>query len=84
MPEFFYRGKCCSSCNNTGFKDRIGIFELFIIDEEIENLILTVKAVNDIKKKAISQGMITMEQDGVLKVISGITTIEEVQRVTRE
>jgi type II secretory ATPase GspE/PulE/Tfp pilus assembly ATPase PilB-like protein len=84
IPEFFYRGKGCSTCNETGYKDRIGIFELMEIDENIENLILSGTTSNVLKKEAFKKGFLTMEQDGILKVISGLTTLEEVERVTRE
>jgi type IV pilus assembly protein PilB len=84
IPEFFYRGKGCPVCNQTGYKNRIGIFELFILDESMENLVLSGVTVGTLKKEAIKKGMVTMEQDGALKVLSGLTTIEEVQRVARE
>ncbi len=84
LPQFFYRGKGCLACNKTGYKDRLGIFEIFKVDETIENLILSGSTIGAFKKEALKKGMITMEQDGVLKVIDGITTLEEVQRVTRE
>jgi len=84
LPQFFYRGKGCLTCNKTGYKDRLGIFEIFKVDEDIENLILSGSTISAFKKEALKKGMITMEQDGALKVIDGITTLEEVQRVTRE
>jgi len=84
IPSFFYRGKGCPNCNNTGYKDRIGIFELFLIDEDIEKMILEKAVVRDFKKANIQKGRLTMEQDGLLKVLQGITTLEEVERVTRE
>jgi general secretion pathway protein E len=77
-----YRGRGCPSCLDTGFKGRTGMFELMILDEPVRNLILKTSDANAIKQKAIEQGMSTLRQDGAQKVLSGITTIEEVFRVT--
>jgi general secretion pathway protein E len=77
-----YRGKGCPSCLNTGYSGRTGIFELLIMNEAIQNLILKTSDANAIKQKAIEHGMITLRQNGAQKVLSGITTIEEVFRVT--
>ncbi|OQX66121.1 MAG: type II secretion system protein GspE [Desulfococcus sp. 4484_242] len=77
-----YRGQGCASCLNTGFKGRTGIFELMILDEAIRTLILKTSDANAIKQKAVEQGMLTLRQDGAQKVLDGITTIEEVFRVT--
>jgi general secretion pathway protein E len=79
-----YRGKGCPLCLNTGYKGRAGIFELMILDDTIKNLILKTQDSNAIKHKAIGQGMITLRQDGARKVLDGITTIEEVFRITQE
>jgi general secretion pathway protein E len=77
-----YRGRGCPSCLNTGFRGRTGIFELMILDNSLRNLILKTPDANAIKRKAIQQGMVTLSQSGAQKVLSGITTIEEVFRVT--
>ena len=76
------RGRGCPSCLDTGFKGRSGMFELMILDEPVRNLILKTSDANAIKQKAVEQGMFTLRQDGAQKVLSGITTIEEVFRVT--
>jgi len=80
----FYRGKGCKQCNNSGYKGRIGIYETLEISEKISNLIITKAEVSEIKKQAISEGMITIVEDGFMKAKNGITTIEEVMRVTKE
>ncbi|MCP4681959.1 MAG: type II secretion system ATPase GspE [Desulfobacterales bacterium] len=80
----FYRGKGCPSCLNTGFVGRTGIFELMILDDISRNLILKTSDSNAIKREAIKQGMVTLARDGALKVLDGITTIEEVFRITYE
>ncbi|EKD49140.1 MAG: hypothetical protein ACD_63C00256G0001 [uncultured bacterium] len=74
--------KECKKCNNTGYKGRIGIFELFVIDKEMEKLIMSAATTAEIFEAAILAGMMTMAQDGILKAIEGITSIEEVDRVT--
>ena len=88
-PEMFagkkiYRGKGCPLCLNTGYKGRAGIFELMILEDNIKNLVLKTPDANTIKHKAIEQGMVTLRQDGAQKVLDGITTIEEVFRVTQQ
>jgi len=79
-----YRGKGCMQCRNTGFGGRIGIFEMLLINEEIKNMVTARASANEIKKKALSLGMRTLYDDGMEKVKSGITTAEEVLRVTQE
>ncbi len=83
-PVKFYRGEGCDFCNNTGHKGRVGIFEVLTPNDEIKNLVLDIASTSEIKEAAIKSGMITLEQDGMLKVLEGITTPEEVWRVTRE
>lgn len=72
----------CNKCNNTGYKGRIGIFEAFIINDDIEKLILGSPAISEVRELAIKNGMVTMLQDGYLKVLEGITDMVEVERVT--
>jgi general secretion pathway protein E len=79
-----YRGKGCQDCLNTGYRGRTGIFELMILDDPIKNLILKTSDSNAIKRKAVEQGMTTLRQDGALKLLNGITTAEEVLRVTEK
>ncbi len=81
----FYKGKGCDKCGMSGYKGRIGIYEIFIITSDIEKMILNGKVSEaDIKEAAQEAGMITMAQDGILKVLDGITTVEEVFRVSEE
>jgi len=76
--------KGCMYCNGTGYKGRVGIFEAFLIDNEIEKFIVTVPSISALKEKAIKRGMTTMKQDGLVKVLAGVTTLEEVERVAGE
>ena len=76
--------KGCRDCNFTGYRGRIGIFETFLVDDEMEKFILTSPSIAALRKVAIKKGMVTMKQDGLIKVLEGITTIEEVERVTGE
>lgn len=79
----FYKGKGCDECNQIGYKDRVGIFEVMIMNEEIEKLILSGQvSEHQLQEIAIRNGMVAMVQDGVLKAIDGITTVEEVFKVT--
>jgi len=73
--------KICAECNFTGFKGRKGIFEIFIVDEDLERFILTNPPVSAIKELLIKKGMITIYQSGLIEVILGETTLEEVKRV---
>jgi type II secretory ATPase GspE/PulE/Tfp pilus assembly ATPase PilB-like protein len=70
--------KGCEYCNYTGYKGRVGIFEAFLIDDELEEFILTSPSAAAIKKMAIKKGMVLMKQDGMIKVLQKITTMEEV------
>jgi type IV pilus assembly protein PilB len=76
-----YRGKKCSECADSGYSDRIGIFEVLPVTEIIGRLILERAPASKIEEQAISDGMLLMKQDGYLKAMEGITTIEEVLRV---
>jgi general secretion pathway protein E len=79
----FYRKKGCNLCMQTGFRGRTAIFEIMIVDDEIKRLILKTSDANQINELAIKQGMITLQKDGIDKALNGITTTEEVLRVTR-
>ena len=79
-----YRGRGCPSCLNTGYMGRTGIFELMGLDDTVKNMILKTSAANAIKHKALEQGMITLRQAGAQKVLDGISTIEEVFRLTQQ
>lgn len=79
----FYESAGCPECQGIGYKGRIGIFEIFIIDPETEKLILRSEISEyKIREIAVKNGMITMAQDGLLKALDGITSVEEVFRVT--
>jgi type IV pilus assembly protein PilB len=80
----FYRGKGCKRCNNEGYKGRIGIYEILEVTKEIGELIMVRATADQLKEGAKKQKMTTMLEDGFMKVVSGITTIEEVLRVTKE
>jgi len=77
-----YRGRGCPLCLNTGYRGRTGIFELMVLDDNLKRLILKTSDANAIKHRAVEQGMVTLQQDGGQKVLDGITTIEEVFRIT--
>ena len=79
----FYRGKGCPGCMKTGYKGRISIYELMIPNDKIRDSIIAKSSTSEIRKRAIESGMVTLMQNGVEKVRSGITTVEEVLRVTQ-
>jgi len=79
----FYQGKGCKTCRNTGYKGRTGIFEMLVIDDIIRDLILRKASSGEIKQAAVNAGMRTLRDDGLLKVLQGVTTLEEVMRVTQ-
>ncbi|MFA6285313.1 MAG: GspE/PulE family protein [Parcubacteria group bacterium] len=79
-----WKGKGCPSCGGLGMKGRIGIFEVFYMDEAVNELLNGKVEEEKLRQIAVKQGMITMKQDGVLKVLKGLTTLEEVERVTEE
>jgi len=77
-----YRGKGCDKCGGTGYKGRVGLFEVMEISEDIRELILSGATVVELRRKAIEEGMITLRQSGLHKIREGITTIDEVVRET--
>ena len=83
-PLKLYKGKGCPECSNSGYLGRIGIFEVVSLTDRLAKMVLEHASSADISKEAISEGMITMMQDGYLKVIEGITTVEEVMRVAQD
>ena len=79
-----YSGAGCAECEKTGFKGRVGIFEVLGMSEKIRQLTLKRASSTDIAAQAQSEGMITMKQDGIIKCLTGVTSIEEVWRVTKD
>jgi type IV pilus assembly protein PilB len=79
-----YKGKTCNQCNDTGYSGRVGIFEVLPVNEKIGKMILERQPASKIEQQAIEGGMITMKQDGYLKVLEGVSTIEEILRVAED
>jgi type IV pilus assembly protein PilB len=77
-----YKGKGCAKCNNTGYKGRVGLYEVMEITDDIRELILIGASALELRKRAVEQGMLTLRASGLIKIKSGITTIEEVVRET--
>jgi type IV pilus assembly protein PilB len=78
----FYRKKGCPRCNQTGYKGRIGVFQLLTMSEQLESLAVTKATREDIERAAIGEGMRTLWDDGLAKVAAGLTSIEELARVS--
>jgi len=84
-PELvFYKAKGCKECGQTGYRGRVGVFELLPVKGEVEEMILREEEMMAIEEEAMRKGMTTIAQDAYLKVIEGITTVEEVERISEE
>jgi type IV pilus assembly protein PilB len=81
LPTIYKAGKGCEKCNGLKYKGRVGIFEIFTMDEKIKQLTIDKAPAFQILKQAIENGLITMLQDGILKCLDGITSLEEIYRV---
>jgi type IV pilus assembly protein PilB len=75
-------GKGCGTCNKTGYKGRVGLYEVMEISDELRELVLVGASALELKKKAVDNGMLTLRRSGLIKVALGMTTIEEVVRET--
>lgn len=82
IPHIHIKG--CKKCNFTGYKGRVGVVEAILINQNMKKFILLNPSISDMQKEAVENGMITMYQDGLIKVIEGITTIDEIERVIGE
>ncbi|HUG43641.1 MAG TPA: type II secretion system ATPase GspE [Acidobacteriota bacterium] len=82
--QTIYKGAGCRECGETGFRGRLGIFELMLVDEDIRRLTITSADASQLRKTAILNGMVTLRQDGFEKVQRGVTALGEVLRVTQD
>ncbi|HYF04818.1 MAG TPA: GspE/PulE family protein [Patescibacteria group bacterium] len=82
--EIFYAGEGCEACSKTGYKGRLGIYEVLLMDEKVREAVLNRASAANIKEVAVAQGMVPMLYDGVEKARAGITSIEEILRVMYE
>ena len=78
---FFY-GKGCDYCNNTGYRGRIGIYELMVLDDTLREMIMKRAATALLRREAIKRGMRTLRDNGLLAIYDGVTTLDEVVRET--
>ena len=83
-PLTIYQVQGCKRCNSRGFVGRIGVFEILVMTDSLAKIISREPEESKISEEAVRQGMITMRQDGILKVLDGVTTLEEVLRVAEE
>jgi len=81
---YLYRGRGCDKCGEQGYSGRIGIFEVMPVGAKIAKLTLERRPESEIEKNSIEEGMVTLLQDGYLKALEGVTTIEEALRVAKE
>ena len=80
----FYEGQGCEKCGHTGYKSRMGIYEVLDVTENIRKLIVSRATTSQIQEQGAAEGMIVMWQDGFIKAHLGLTTIDEVLRVSKE
>jgi general secretion pathway protein E len=83
-PVILYRPVGCEECGGTGYKGRLSILEMLVMSDAIRSLVMRHVTAGEIRQKAIDEGMQTMYENGLHKAVAGVTTIEEVLRVTRE
>ncbi len=77
-----FKGEGCKTCNGTGYKGRVGLYEVMDVTEEIQELILVGASAREIKRKAVEEGMLTLRHSGLTKIKAGVTTLDEVLRET--
>ncbi len=75
-------GKGCEQCHDSGYKGRMGIFEIFVFDDEVRHMINRRRSTSDLRQRARALGMRTLREDGIRKVLAGLTTAEEVISIT--
>ena len=78
----FYYGKGCETCNNTGYKGRLGLYEIMLLDDDMRDMIIKHASTQVLRMEARKRGMRTLRSAGLLAIFDGITTIEEVVRET--
>ena len=81
LPQL-YKAVGCAACSNTGYRGRVALHEVMTLSDEIESLVVTRATGSEIRQVALEQGMISLREDGWSKVAQGLTTIEEVLRVS--
>ncbi|MFO8113004.1 MAG: type II secretion system ATPase GspE [Desulfosalsimonadaceae bacterium] len=79
----FYRARSCDKCFQSGYRGRMGIYEILVLNEKLQAMVLKTYDSHQLKREAVASGMTTLHQDGIRKVLQGVTTIEEVLRVTQ-
>ena len=80
----FYRGEGCDACNGSGYSGRQGLYEVMPMTSELRRMVLAGSSSDDLKAQAVSEGMITLRKDGMIKVRRGVTTLEEVIKETAQ
>jgi len=80
----FFHGKGCDNCGGSGYKSRIGIFEVFQLSDDLKEMVAKRASGTELGTQAVKNGMVTMKQDGILKAIEGFTSLEEIWRVTKD
>jgi type IV pilus assembly protein PilB len=80
--QIYFRGAGCDACNNTGYKGRVGLFELMIMNDDLRDMIMRNASTDELRDRARSYGMITLRDAGMAAALGGLTSLEEVVRET--
>ena len=81
-PEKIFKGRGCDKCRNTGYKGRLGIYELLVLDDVARDLVVRSPNVTELRRICRERGMVSLREDGLRKVMDGLTTVEEVLGAT--
>ena len=84
LPEVLYRGRGCRECQGTGYRGRLGIFEMMMVTDDVRSLIIENASAPELRKIAVGQGMKSLREDGFRHLQEGRTTVEEIMRVTKD
>ncbi len=84
LPEVLYKGRGCRQCQGTGYRGRLGIFEMMVVTDDVRSLIIENASAPELRKVAVKQGMRSLRDDGFRHLPDGRTTIEEIMRVTKD
>jgi type II secretory ATPase GspE/PulE/Tfp pilus assembly ATPase PilB-like protein len=85
VPEgSLFKANGCAECSEKGYSGRTGIYELLVVSDEVRAMVVAGKATGTIRRKAVEQGLKTLRDDGIRKALEGLTSLEEVRRVTQE
>jgi len=80
--QMFHYGKGCDYCNGTGYRGRLGLFEIMVMDDTLRNLIMDKSSTSVLRRESVKRGMRTLRQSGLMAILEGVTTLDEVVKET--